>query len=83
MNRDQVLLHLKEARDAIEGTIREIQATPDYGYGEYWVGMQHIYHHLNTAWNSRDATPEEIARLTDAVFTQWSRLPEDLPMMEA
>lgn len=83
MNRDQVLLHLKEARDAIDSTIQEIHATPDYGYGEYWVDMQHVYHHLNTAWNSRDATPEQIAALTDAVFTRWSQLPDDLPMMEA
>jgi hypothetical protein len=82
VNRDQVLLHLKEARDALDRTIIEIRATTDYGYGEYWVEMQHIYHHLNTAWNSRDATPDQIASLTDSGFNDWSQFPRDLPMMK-
>ena len=83
MNRDQILHHLKEARDAIDTTIGAIQADAEYEFGNYWVDMQHIYHHINTAWNSRDASPTEIAASTDADFTRWSALPADLPMMEA
>jgi hypothetical protein len=45
--------------------------------------MQHIYHHLNTAWNSRDASASQVSELTKAQFNKWSQLPADLPMMQS
>jgi hypothetical protein len=81
MNRDQVLSHLSEARDAITQMIEEIRLTPDYDDSEYWVDMQHVYHHMNTAWNSRKATPDEVDEATDDVFNRWNLFPSDLPMM--
>ena len=83
MNRQWVLHHLSEAQGEIAAIIAEIEKTPDYGYGEFWVALQHLYHHLNTAWNSRDATPDQVENATDGDFKRWSRFPEDLPMMEA
>ncbi len=82
MNRDQVLLHLEEAREAIASTLEEARATPDYSEGSFWVEMQHIYHHLNTAWNSRAESAKAVAEATDADFNRWSAFPPDLPMME-
>lgn len=81
MNRDWVVIHLTEARDELNKTLEEIRDTPDYDYGEFGVAMQHLYHHANTAWNSRDATPAEVEQATDEVFNRWSQLPTDLPMM--
>jgi hypothetical protein len=81
LNRDWVLFHLREARGAISATIADIESTPDYGYAEFWVAMQHLYHHLNTAWNARDALPSQVDPGTDADFNRWSQLPTDLPMM--
>jgi hypothetical protein len=81
MNRDQVLHHLRETRDAIDQMISDIEADATYEYGSFWVDMQHTYHHLNTAWNSRDASAAEVERSSDAQFNQWSALPTDLPMM--
>ena len=81
MNRDHVLFHLGEAQKEIAETLAEIGSTPDYDYGEFWVAMQHLYHHLNTAWNSRDATPAQIDKATDGDFNRWSQFPADLPMM--
>lgn len=82
MNRDWVLFHLTEAQQEIATTIREIRETPDYGYAEFWVAMQHLYHHVNTAWNSREATRTEVDTATDEDFNRWSQLPTDLPMMK-
>jgi hypothetical protein len=82
MNREWVLHHLSEARDAIDSTISQMQGSPDYDYGEFWAEMQHLYHHLNTAWNSRDATPDQVQDATDTDFNRWSRFPADLPIME-
>ena len=82
MNRDWVLFHLREAQEEISRAITEMNSTPDYGYGEFWPAMQHAYHHLNTAWNSRDATRAQVEPGTDADFNRWSQFPTDLPMME-
>ena len=81
MNRDWVLFHLREAQDEISTTIAEIESTPDYEYADFWVAMQHLYYHLNTAWNSRDAAPSQVEPGTDADFNRWSQFPADLPMM--
>jgi hypothetical protein len=77
-----VLSHLTEAQEEIATTIREIRETPDYDYGEFWVAMQHLYHHANTAWNSRDTTEAQVVAATDEDFNRWSQFPTDLPMME-
>ena len=82
MNRDQVLSHLSEAREAITQVIEEIQETPDYDDSEYWVDMQHVYHHINTAWNSRNASSADVEQATDTVFNRWNVFPLDLPMMQ-
>lgn len=80
MNRDWVLFHLQEALEELQHTIAEIRATPDAGYGELSVAMQHLYHHLNTAWNSWDATPAEVEPASEEAFARWSRFPTNLPM---
>jgi hypothetical protein len=81
MNRDQVLSHLSEAREAITRMIGEIQKDPDYDDSEYWVDMQHVYHHINTAWNSHTSSSTEVEEATDSVFNRWNVFPSDLPMM--
>lgn len=82
MNRDWILFHLREAHEELTRLLEDIGATPDYDIGEFMVAMQHLYHHLNTAWNARDASPDEVGHLNDADFRRWSRFPRDLPMFE-
>jgi len=82
MNRDQVLFHLVEAGDAIAQTVHDLQADPEFSEAAYWDDLQHVYHHLNAAWNSRAASQSEVVSATDADFNRWSAFPGDLPMME-
>jgi hypothetical protein len=82
MNRDWVLFHLAEAADALRQAIEEIKESPDYGDPEFTADMQHIYHHINTAWNSRNANPSDVEPGSDALFNAWGKLPVDLEMME-
>ena len=82
MNREWVLFHLAEAADALRQAIQDIKETPDYGDGEFTIDMQHIYHHVNTAWNSRHADPTDVEPGTDAQFNAWGELPQDLEMMQ-
>jgi hypothetical protein len=82
MNRHLVLDHLRQTQEAVAAMIGEIEADPKYDYAEYWPAMQHIYHHLNTAWNARDTLSSDVHKSTDDDFSRWSQFPNDLPMME-
>jgi hypothetical protein len=67
MNRDWVLFNLREAEEEIRRTISEIETVPDYGLGEFVVAMSHAYHHLNTAWNARDADSAAVEKCSAAI----------------
>ena len=82
MNRDWVLFHLGEAHEELTRTIADMRDTPDYDYVELLVAMQHLYHHLNTAWNARNASEREVSVATDENFNRWGRFPSDIPAME-
>jgi hypothetical protein len=76
MNHEHITFHLREAEEALARTIKELRDNPDYDFAEYWVAMQHLYYHFNTAWNGRDATPEQLEHLTDDLFDQWAKYPD-------
>ena len=75
MNREWVLFHLGEAQGELAATIQAIREDPEYDYGEFLVAVQHLYYHLNTAWNSRDATADQVAGQSDEDFNRWSQFP--------
>jgi hypothetical protein len=80
MNRDWILLHLKEASEELTRTIQEIEKEPEYEFGEYLIAMMHVYNHLNTAWNSRDETRERVESCSLEEFNQWRQFPVDIDM---
>jgi hypothetical protein len=82
MNKPWVLFHLRQGRDELTRTIAKIEADPEYDYGEFSAAMAHLYHHLNTAWNSRDVSDEVTAAQTDEQFYQWRSFPTDMYLGE-
>jgi len=80
MNREFVLFNLREAAEEIARTISEIEATPDYGFGEFSVAVQHLYHHVNTAWNAQNASPERAHACSQEDFDAWRQFPRDIEM---
>ena len=80
MNREWVLFHLKEALQELQSTIRDLENDTEYDHAEYSVAMTHLYHHINTAWNSRDSSDEETKESSDADFTKWRKFPNDVDM---
>ena len=82
MNRVWVRFHLTEALEALGQIIKELDEDPEFDDSVYWVDMQHLYHHLNTAWNARNASEAQVKAVKDSDFNGWSRFPTDLPMME-
>jgi hypothetical protein len=80
LNREWVVFNLQQAQEEIGRTIREIESHPDYDSGEYLVAMSHAYHHMNTAWNSREAPAAKVERCSEEDFYQWRRFPGDIDL---
>lgn len=83
MNREWILLHLKEAHEELTETIQEIEKDSEYDFGQYLIAMMHLYNHLNTAWNSRDASPERVKACSYEDFGRWRQFPTDIDMSVA
>ena len=83
MNRDNVLFHLQEAAEELNKTVAQFKRDSEYSEAELLVAMQHLYHHLNTAWNSRAIDTTRLERATNQDFNKWGAFPADLPVMEA
>lgn len=48
---------------------------------EFQIAMQHIYHHLNFAWNTRYDPIENYTNLTQEQFIKRGRFPQDLELI--
>ncbi len=75
MNKDYALYNLSEAEKALGQLISEMKADPEYDYGNYVVDIAHIYHHLNTAWNARDASKAATDACSEEDFYRWRQFP--------
>jgi hypothetical protein len=75
MNRDYVLYHLREAAEELTRTIAEIENKADYDDVEFEAAMQHLYHHVNTAWNAREASEETARECSEKDFHAWRQFP--------
>ncbi|MDZ4290063.1 MAG: hypothetical protein U0984_19005 [Prosthecobacter sp.] len=81
MNKPYIEFHLREAQEALNNILESLRGDPDYDYGPYWVDMQHLYRHINTAWNARDAADEQAATLSQEDFDRWGQYPADLDIL--
>jgi hypothetical protein len=81
MNRDARLFHLREAKEELDRTIDEIERNPRYAFGTFQAAMSHLYHHLNTAWNGRDASPKRHRDCAQKDFDAWRKFPKDADVL--
>jgi hypothetical protein len=77
MNKNTILSDLREAKEELDSLIAEIENDDEFDFDNYYVSMQHIYHHLNTAWNIRKESEETIKEYTEDNFRRWSQFPKD------
>jgi len=80
MNKDWIRFHLREALDELTQTITKLESGPDYSEIDLQIAMEHLYNHLNTAWNSRDVDPDRAARCSEEDFYAWRDFPSDISM---
>lgn len=75
MNKEAILFHLREAKEELDRTINELATDTEYDCGDFILGMGHLYHHLNTAWNGRDASPDRHRDCAQQDFDSWRKFP--------
>ena len=81
MNKLFIIENLEDAQKEIEATLRELKENAEFDYPELDVASRHLYHHINTAWNGRDATEREVAKCSERAFNAWRRYPSDLEIV--
>ena len=75
MNRRWVAFHLGEVVEELQ-TVINILDLRSMDKDEFEIALEHAYHHLNTAWNSRSISDDEAAQHTDADFVEWRKFPK-------
>ena len=75
MNKEAILFHLREAKGELDRTLQALETDRDYEFGHFVVGMSHLYSHLNTAWNGRDASQERHHECAQSDFDAWRKFP--------
>ncbi|HET7452327.1 MAG TPA: hypothetical protein VFL12_06270 [Thermoanaerobaculia bacterium] len=80
MNREYVLFNLREAESALAATIRGLEAENGFDEESLLRAMMHLYLHVNTAWNARNATAEEARECSVSNFREWRHFPGDIAM---
>ncbi len=78
MNKEYILYNLKEALEQLSNTIHELEKDKDYEYGDFRVDMEHLYHHVNTAWNAQNSSAQESCECSESNFNRWRQFPKDM-----
>ncbi len=76
-NRELIARNLREALEQLEEIVESITSDPEYPEEQFRIHLEHVYHHLNFAWNIRDADEARVIRCSDEDFREWSRYPAD------
>jgi hypothetical protein len=77
MNKDFILSNLQEAKEELDRLIEDIYKDNEFNYDDYYVALQHLYHHLNTSWNARKENKDILENCTEDDFNKWRKFPED------
>ncbi len=80
MNKRWVLFHLKEAREQLTATVNDLETNEDYNQDDFYYAMQHLYHHANFAWNTRNLPAEKENSGGMKKFYRRRRFPKDIDM---
>jgi hypothetical protein len=77
MNKQWVLFHLTEALEELQ-KLTSTLASEAVSSEEFEIAIEHVYHHVNTAWNSRSISDEEAREHRDSDFVNWRQFPKGL-----
>ena len=73
-----VIQDLMDAKEELEKLERKVSSQDYPDEIEFRIALQHIFHHLDFAWNTRNISPDEYAGLEPTDFDRLGKFPEDL-----
>jgi hypothetical protein len=78
MNWKIIESNIQEAREQLVQIELLISSKKYPSEGELQVMVEHAYHHLNFAWNTRRIATKQYRRLSDEEFNRWGKYPSDI-----
>ena len=60
MNLELLAFHIGEAEEELR-SLKAAIAEPDFDEESLFVGLEHAFHHLNSAWNTREIASHDEA----------------------
>ena len=82
MNRSLIQFHLEEALEELVETLDAIKNERIYSDSDFRTGMEHLYHHLNFAWNTRNLSSQYVNDHTDETFYELRKFPLDIDLRD-
>ena len=76
MNFTIVSSNIEEALEELQ-KIRDKVNSKNMDEAELKIQLQHVYHHLNVAWNIRDVETERYRNITHEEFENWGEYPNE------
>ena len=76
MNTRSVRENLAEAQEQLDEIVRSLDAGEIADEAELLVPLQHVYFHLNFAWNTRRSADDKVIECSERNFNAWRKFPE-------
>jgi hypothetical protein len=76
--RAYIAWNLDDAREELAGIIEMFRPESEIDEDEFTVRMAHLYKHLNTAWNIRNVTGDDLDSADGVRLDSWGRFPTDI-----
>ncbi len=74
----QIAYDLQDANEELLEIMELIRPDVEIDEDEFNVRMAHLYSHLNSAWNCRNLTSDDLDSADGHQLDLWKRFPEDL-----
>jgi|SRR5216683_1330115 len=76
LNWKTIVSNVAEAREQLEQIEKLAKSAKKPREGQLQIMLEHAYHHLNFAWNTRHTSSKRYSSLSDEEFNEWSKFPK-------
>lgn len=80
LSRRIVRANLEESLEQLEDVLAILRAGKPLPEEHFAVMIAHAYHHLNVAWNARNAPMARYRKMTSRDYNLWASFPRDLEL---
>jgi hypothetical protein len=73
-----IFYNIVEAREQLQQIEARAKGRKKISEVELQIMLEHAYHHMNFAWNVRNAPTKRYTNLSDEDFDLWSKFPREI-----